>query len=205
MNARPTIIAMKIIKIVFISISSKTKSPLLNKTNNGMAIIAKAKKMIVRLLMALSPGVQTKSVVVVVILIILRSCPGVKVALKFWLPVAEVNKSVLVFILRIVKPISNPMKSALASKVALVFVKLLPTDVRLVNVIVKFVVTCSSRVMESTKIVKLDIEEKKVVSVIVNALTEGRAIRTVKIASIDRESFFLISWLSSYPVHCEYY
>ncbi len=78
----------------------------------------------------------------------------------------------LVFILRIVKPISNPKKSALASKVALVFVKLLPTEVRLKNSIVVLVVICSSRVIESTKIVKLDIEEKNVVSVIVKALIE---------------------------------
>ena len=121
------------------------------------------------------PGITSSQIPccrVVVTIIILRTCPEVKVALKAWLPPIEVNKSMLVFILRIVKPISNPKKSALASKVALVFVKLLPTEVRLKNSIVVLVVICSSRVIESTKIVKLDIEEKNVVSVIVKALIE---------------------------------
>ncbi len=72
------------------------------------------------------------------------------------------------------------------------FVKLLPTDVRLTNCIVRFVVICSSRVTESTKIVKLDIEEKKVVSVIVKALIKGRANRIAKIRSIGILAFFLI-------------
>lgn len=59
----------------------------------------------------------------------------------------------LVFVLRIVKPLSNPKKSALASKVAFVLVKLLPAEVRLKNCIVILVTTTSSKVILSTKIV----------------------------------------------------
>ncbi len=80
-------------------------------------------------------------------------------------------------------------KSALASELALEFVKLLPIDVRLKNSIVRFVVVCWSKVIESTKIVLFDIEEKKVVLVIVNALTDDKTNRTAKISS---GSFFLI-------------
>ncbi len=57
------------------------------------------------------------------------------------------------FTLNIVKPTSNPIKVATASKVALVFVKLLPNEVRLKNVMEVFVTVTLSKVIESTKIV----------------------------------------------------
>ena len=94
--------------------------------------------------------------------------------MKARLPSSEVNRSVLVFRLRIVKPVCNPRKSAVASKVALLFRKLLPTDVRLLNCITNSVVRTFSKVIVSTKMVKLDEEAKKVVSVIVRELVKGR-------------------------------
>ena len=92
-------------------------------------------------------------------------CPEVKVALKFCAPVAEVNRSVEVFTFLTMKPISKPKKSARASKLALLLVRLLPAEVKLLNCIVVEVTVTFSTVIVSTKIVKLVTDAKKVVSV----------------------------------------
>lgn len=73
----------------------------------------------------------------------------------------------------------------------MVFVKLLPTDVRPLNTIVRFVTVTLFKVIESTKIVKLDIEEKKVVLVIVTAVIEGRKNKVRTNKNIGILSFFL--------------
>jgi len=104
--------------------------PFINVRRSAINKTPSAKNRTIKFITDFSAGLQTKTGAVSPSFIVIV-WPVVKVALKSWAPVDEVNRSVEVLTFLIVLPSSNPMKSARASKVAFVFVKLDPSEVRL--------------------------------------------------------------------------